>query len=179
MGKRISQLAEITTVDSDDLLNVVDVSDTTYSASGTNKKATLSKFLDFFYPVGTIYETTSSNLDTVDKMNAHFGGTWEVFGEGRVLVAKSSDTEFDTIGKTGGEKYHTLTIAEMPHHSHGQLVTANPNTGGPGIRGDFNGAEGTGLSGYPQGISTSGEGGGGTHNNLPPYQVVYRYRRTA
>jgi len=45
MGKRISQLAEITTVDSNDLLNVVDVSDTTYSASGTNKRVTKANLL--------------------------------------------------------------------------------------------------------------------------------------
>ncbi len=45
MAKRISQLAEITTVDSDDLLNIVDVSDTTYSASGTNKKVKKSNLI--------------------------------------------------------------------------------------------------------------------------------------
>ena len=35
--------------------------------------------LDAFYPVGTIYETTSTDLDTTTKMNAHFGGAWEVY----------------------------------------------------------------------------------------------------
>ena len=140
---------------------------------------TFSGMLDWFYPVGTIYETTSSNLDTVDKVNAHFGGTWEFYGAGRVLVAKSTDTEFDTIGETGGEKTHTLTIAEMPLHNH--TVTFNMYTA-------------TGVFGYTsppplidandtldkniQSI-TSSTGGGGAHNNLPPYQVVYRYRRTA
>lgn len=59
--------------------------------------------LDMFYPVGTIYETTSTDLDTTTKMNTYFGGTWEVYGTGRVLVAKSADTEFDTIDETGGD----------------------------------------------------------------------------
>ena len=37
---------------------------------------------------------------------------------GRVAVNKSSDTEFNTLGKKYGEKVHTLTIAEMPVHTH-------------------------------------------------------------
>jgi hypothetical protein len=60
MGKRISQLAEITTVDSDDLLNIVDVSDTTYSASGTNKKVKRSNLIKDL----TVDNLASGVLDT-------------------------------------------------------------------------------------------------------------------
>ncbi len=157
---------------------------TTDTQTLTNKTISLSNntisgLLDFFYPVGTIYETTSSDLDTVEKVNAHFGGTWEFYGAGRVLVAKSSDTEFDTIGKTGGEKAHTLTVSEMPSHTHdlyGALTTSDKdmavsNQGNwwvPFVNyTDYD---------YP---SLTNTGGGGSHNNLPPYIVVYRYRRTA
>jgi len=180
---KITSLAELTDVASDDLLVVVDKSDTSMADSGTDKKVKKSSLakslLDFFYPVGTIYETTSSNLDTVAKMNAHFGGTWEAYGSGRVLVAKSTDTEFNALGKTGGAKTHTLTVAEMPVHSHLNYAVANPNSGGDGIRGTFNGEEGTGLSLYSTGTNTGSAGSGGSHNNLQPYIVVYRYRRTA
>lgn len=139
----------------------------------------ITGMLDWFYPVGTIYETTSTDLDTTTKMNAHFGGTWEVYGAGRVLVAKSSDTEFDTIGKTGGEKTHTLTIAEMPSHTHSTNFNMYTGAGVFGYTSpppliDANGT----LDKNIQPI-TSSTGGGGAHNNLPPYQVVYRYRRTA
>ena len=102
---------------------------------------------------GTIYETTSTDLDTTTKMGNHFGGTWEAYGAGRVLVAKSSDTEFDTIGETGGAKTHTLSEAEMPVHSHLEYATANPNSGGDGTRGTFSGAEGSGMSRYSTNIS--------------------------
>lgn len=39
--------------------------------------------------------------------------------KGRIPVGKSSETEFDTLGETGGEKAHTLTVTEMPNHDHG------------------------------------------------------------
>ena len=153
---------------------------TTDTQTLTNKTISLSNntisgLLDFFYPVGTIYETTSSDLDTVAKMNAHFGGTWEVYGAGRVLVAKSTDTEFNTIGKTGGEKTHTLTIAEMPSHNHnaGDLDDAiGTRSWGSGVDRFSIGN----VTGYPIGGMVS-RGGGGSHNNLQPYITVYRYRR--
>jgi hypothetical protein len=186
---KITSLAELTEVADDDLFVVVHKSDTSMADSGTDKKVKKSSLakslLDFFYPVGTIYETTSTDLDTTTKMNAHFGGTWEFYGAGRVLVAKSSDTEFDTIGKTGGEKTHTLTVAEMPSHNHSVsgTYTDNPfyvkyqnDTTYYGYYDDTNGGLGKYLS---VANSVASQGGGGAHNNLQPYIVVYRYRRTA
>jgi hypothetical protein len=197
MGKRTTQLNEITTVDNSDILYGVDVDDLTHSPDGTSvkfKKSNLLKevnsdvselqgiisgLLDWFYPIGTIYETTSSDLDTTTKMGNHFGGTWEVYGAGRVLVAKSSDTEFDTIGETGGEKTHTLTIAEMPTHGH-TVMTDIVHSDGQKVTAEILNAGifyGSGRRRYSNIVSNSG--GGGSHNNLPPYIVVYRYRRIA
>jgi microcystin-dependent protein len=45
--------------------------------------------------------------------------------QGRVPVGyKSSEVEYNSIGKTGGEKTHILSLAEMPNHSH----TVDPPT---------------------------------------------------
>ena len=181
-GVNILDLVEATEVsETNDYLAVVDTSDTTQDTSGSTKKITVGNFLsgmlDWFYPVGTIYETTSSDLDTVEKVNAHFGGTWEFYGAGRVLVAKSADTEFDTIGETGGEKTHTLTVAEMPAHSHtfGSILSTDTQPWeAPKQVFLYKYVSGTS---YTAGVSTTG--GGGSHNNLQPYIVVYRYRRTA
>lgn len=93
--------------------------------------------------------------------------------KGRVAVGRDvAQTEFDVLNEAGGEKAHTLTVAEMPTHRHSEYCTANPNTGGSGIRGTFNGVEGTGLSSYLTGGSTETTGGGGVHNILQPYRVL-------
>lgn len=81
--------------------------------------------------------------------------------KGRTLVGKdSTDTDFNKLGKTSGEKTHTLTVDEMPSHKHSMNF------------GDSAGGDGSGFV-YS---STSGNnnvfmletGGGQTHNNLQP-----------
>jgi len=57
---------------------------------------------------------------------------------GRVPVGlNESDVDFDTAGKTGGEKEHTLTVSEMPSHNHG-------GTTGSGGAHDHGGSTGSG-----------------------------------
>lgn len=70
--------------------------------------------LDYLHPVGSIYiSTTSTNPGTI------FGGTWVQWGAGRVPIGiNTSDTNFNTVEKTGGSKTHTITASEMPSHSH-------------------------------------------------------------
>lgn len=97
------------------------------------------------------------------------GGTLPDF-KGKVLVGQdTSDSDFDTLGETGGEKKHTLTTDEIPSHSH----YTNIKTSGSGDRESINGdiSVSRNISNM-DGAQTSSNGGGQAHNNLQPYAVV-------
>ena len=77
-----------------------------------------SQFLNN-HPVGSIYMTTSSDENTVDKLKAKYGGTWEVYAAGRIIMGyDSSNSSFNTVEKTGGNYTTTLSTNNMPSHTH-------------------------------------------------------------
>ena len=61
------------------------------------------------HPVGSIYVTTNSDESTISKMNSKYGGTWEVYGDGRVLKSSTS-----TPGSIGGSNSVTLSTSNIP-----------------------------------------------------------------
>lgn len=122
------------------------------------------------YPIGSIYTNASDSTNPATLLGF---GTWSAFAAGRVMVGKNTSGTFGTAGATGGAETHTLTSAEMPAHSHdgagGFEVLRIKPSGGLGVGGGTNvGA-----------IYNSVQGGGGAHNNLQPYIVVFMWRRTA
>jgi len=87
---------------------------------------------------------------------------------GKVPIGKNiADADFDTLGETGGEKTHTLTVDEIPAHQHELHSDSYYGGSGSGAPLDCNRTGST--------TSTSGcepAGGGGAHNNVQPYQVI-------
>ena len=88
--------------------------------------------------------------------------------KGRTIVGlDAEDTDFNTIGKTLGEKTHTLTVAEMPTHSHvnqhyvvsdqARNYRSYENTLGAGNANAYLGT-----------ANTNDEGSSKPHNNIQP-----------
>lgn len=127
----------------------------------TSDNVDWATFIDKIYPVGSIYMSVN-NVSPQSFM----GGTWVEWGAGRVPVGvDTSQTEFDTVEETGGEKTHTLTIAEMPRHGGhyiGNLTNTNAVSGEPVV-----------TKANPQ-----NQGNSQPHNNLQPYITCYMWKRT-
>ena len=145
--------------------------------------------LDMVYPIGSIF--MSMNHTTPEQVaTALGGGTWESWGAGRVPVGvDTGQTEFKTVGKTGGEKTHKLTVDEMPNHYHDVVYGKNDATTGVTISCTGSGNQVLNLNGwawdknsnapYGNNVYSKKTGGGKAHNNLPPYITVYMWKRTA
>jgi len=123
-----------------------------------------------------VSRTTYANLFSVIGTTYGTGDGSTTFNipdlQGRVPVGcKFSDYLFDTIGETGGEKTHTLTIDEMPSHNHNGGILTN-NTVSGGARYYFNTAGTTNGTNFSNSLNISNTGGGQAHNNLQPYIVM-------
>jgi len=128
--------------------------------------------LNYLYPVGSIRVSTSST-----NPGTYLGGTWVQWGAGRVPVGvNTSDSDFSSVEKTGGAKTHTLTVDEIPYHSH--AITNQIGTNGyESNKIVYNYDMGT--NGSAKIYNTGGAGGSGAHNNLQPYITCYMWKRTA
>ena len=84
--------------------------------------------------------------------------------KGRVITGiDSNDTDFDTLGEKGGEKTHTLTIQEIPSHSHQFSFDQTPGS-------NIAAVQVGGSSAWAR--NTTNAGGDQPHNNLQPYIVL-------
>jgi microcystin-dependent protein len=106
-----------------------------------------------------------------------FGGSGANFtipnGVGRFLAGRSSGGTLGTAGGTGGAETVTLTTTEMPSHAHQPV---NPVTGFVHTTGGSSvfafGANAALFTGLSNVGNTGFSGGGGAHNNIPPFLVV-------
>lgn len=169
---------------------------TTSSAASTY--VAQSALLDLIYPVGAIYMSVNSTSPAT-----LFGGTWEQIEDTFLLSAGSTYT----AGNTGGEATHTLIESETPAHTHTRgTMNITGSQQFPNVYADnswpktssgalsYTKASGyfdDGNNGSCNNLvlqlnaannwtgATSSFGGDGAHNNMPPYLVVYVWKRTA
>lgn len=145
--------------------------------------------IDDIYPVGAVYISVNNTSPAT-----LFGGTWTQI-TGRFLIAtgnpgSNTNNYFGTIkaptGWTtfakdkGGEDYHTLSVSEIPSHTHGITngTMSWPKDGTAAEHGPNN----WGTVVWPKVVgvwATDARGGGTQHNNMPPYFSVNMWYRTA
>lgn len=125
--------------------------------------AVLESILDAFMPVGFVL-TLYSHADPADM---YPGTTWVRITNG-FLWAVDSNGE---IGLTGGQKEVTLTVNQIPSHSHGSVYSQHAT--GTKDKAWYN------TTGTAVAYGAVATGGGQPHNNMPPYVQVSVWRRTA
>lgn len=153
------------------------------------------KLIDYIYPIGSIYLSVNSTSPAT-----LFGGLWTQLKDRFLLGAGSTYSS----GATGGAATHKLSVAEMPSHAHDTPFFNNMTNNGE-MKSDFIGVFGKGVTasqalkdtgqtstmemwwinqtntaeGNEWAYLTSAKGSGSAHNNMPPYLVVYMWKRTA
>ncbi|MCI6060837.1 MAG: DUF859 family phage minor structural protein [Dorea sp.] len=151
--------------------------------------------VNLIYPVGSIYLSVNATSPAT-----LFGGSWTQLKDRFLLGAGSTYT----AAATGGSSTHTLSASEMPKHAHDTPFFNNMTNNGE-MKSDFIGVYGKGQTasqalkdtgqsstmemwwinqtntaeGNEWAYLTSTKGGGSAHNNMPPYLVVYMWKRTA
>ncbi len=115
------------------------------------------------YPVGAVYIAYTSTSPA-----SLFGGTWTAI-TGRFPY-------FNAGTATGGSNTHKLTENEMPSHRH-NLNWYYGGSGGFALGFLYNGASNSMVGSDPAPMHNTG--GGAAHNNMPAYQTLYAWRRTA
>ncbi len=136
-------------------------------------------WVNFIYPVGSIY----MSVNNVEPSTL-FGGSWERIKD-RFLLSCGDTYSANT---TGGEAEHTLTVEEMPSHTHqicGEDLWVMTTKGGTYRK------HGIATGGTIDNVLTNAEevgradnladatGNGKPHNNMPPYLAVYMWKRIA
>ena len=146
------------------------VTDAEYVGGVDLDAATLNYAFQLMHPVGSVYISTSS----ANPANIFGFGTWEPCCVGRFpLGVDENDPNIGLSGYKDGEKEHTLTVAEMPSHNHN--IRAGEE--GTEVHNEFGPINTSNKNKYQ--ILSLYSGGGQPHNNMPPYETFYFWKRTA
>ena len=129
--------------------------------------------IDLFYPIGRGF------IDFTDTDYSNYlGCTWERELVGLTPIGYDpDDSDFNQLGKTLGEKTHTLTINEIPSHSHNS--TSKGFIIDTGATHNYSRGNITAPAVINTSTKTANTGGGKPHNNIQPSKVVAYWKRIA
>ena len=140
----------------------------------TSTPLTAEFLLNYCHPIGEVFFTEDDNFNP----NNEWGGIWELDTDGVVYgsKSKSSSSMFNTnTGTIIGEEKHTLTIQEMPSHSHGLRYY---NNGREDIHTNYGSI--SPVPGSPYDIEViKNTGGGQPHSIVQKTRICNIWRRIA
>lgn len=122
---------------------------------------------NLFAAIGTTYGSVDASTFNVPDLSMRYP-----------IGVLNGDVSLGTVGATGGERNHSLTVSELPSHTHKVRSSGSIWSGGVGIyqtdassgsKWDLPGKDTGGGKDYLIGGAT---GGNAAHNNLPPYVVM-------
>ena len=108
-----------------------------------------------------------------------------------LISEQGSNSRWNSAEETGGSETVTLSLSQIPSHSHFTLNSGNgfPNqvssNGALTKTTNSNGGAGNndyisfGVSGQADQSPSQLVGGGNSHDNMPPFITVYMWKRTA
>ena len=130
--------------------------------------------INLLYPVGRGF------IDFTDTDYSNYlGFTWERELIGMFPVGYNpNDTEFNKIGKTGGEKEHLLKTAELPTNIGSVKIPTNNDTGSTHT-GDFVVSGGSSGTRTTKTINVTNSEAQTAFSIIPPYKVVSYWKRIA
>jgi hypothetical protein len=161
------------------------------TGDNTSKLATtgfVQAALGALYPVGSIYTNAAVSTNPATLLGF---GTWSAFGAGRFMVGlDAGNAAFDTAQETGGSadaivvshSHSASSSVSDPGHDHTigfQNHTIDQNSGSATLVRQGTSNTSTETTGISVSTTVNSTGSSATNANLPPYIVVYMWRRTA
>lgn len=129
---------------------------TTLANISIKDSSSWNTYLNLIYPVGSYYLSNNSK-----SPSSQFGGTWTQIKDQRFLCGYTSIT-------TGGANSVTLTVNQIPKHTHTTQFDKNANTLDASYGNWFYGGYSAPSNPWPTGSA----GGGGNPTKIDPYSAL-------
>ena len=123
-------------------------------------------YADLFTAIGTTYGSGdgSTTFNVPDLRGRVVAGQDDMGGASANRL--TSPINGDTLGASGGSESHTLTLSEIPAHTHNTFYQTHDTSPGSG------GSDSDQVRSGSSTRATSSAGGGGSHNNVQPTFIL-------